>query len=88
MGQKLGAPQELETDDLDYEAPTERMPHVGARLELDAVLDTLGADEVRVLARIALRLRAGSFVCGTYACASTSGTSATKRPASAAMGRR
>jgi hypothetical protein len=41
------------------------MPQVGARLELDAILDTLGPDEVRVLARIALRLRAGSFVYGT-----------------------
>jgi hypothetical protein len=53
-----------DTDEVDCAAPTERTPHVGARLELDAVVDTLGPDEVRVLARIALRLRAGSFVYG------------------------
>jgi hypothetical protein len=64
MGQNFEAPQKLMTTAFDCEAPTERTPHVAARLELDAVLDTLGADEVRVLARIALRLRAGSFVYG------------------------
>jgi hypothetical protein len=56
--------EELTMDEVDDAAPTERTPHVGARLELEAILDTLGADEVRVLARIALRLRARSFVYG------------------------
>jgi hypothetical protein len=35
-----------------------------ARMELDAVLDTLGGDELRVLTRIAERLEAGSDVYG------------------------
>ena len=59
--------QDFSSGIIDSEPPTERMPHVGARLELDAILDTLGGDEVRVLARIALRLRAGSFVYGNLA---------------------
>jgi hypothetical protein len=56
--------QDFCSGSIDCEAPTERTPRVGARLVLDSILDTLGADEVRVLARIALRLRAGSVVYG------------------------
>lgn len=52
-------------NETDFEAPTERTPRVGPRLELDAIADTLGADELRVLARIALRLRMGATVYGT-----------------------
>jgi hypothetical protein len=57
--------KELSMDEIDCDAPTERTPRVGARAELDAIADTLGADELRVLTHIALRLRVGSMVYGT-----------------------
>jgi hypothetical protein len=56
--------EELWMNEVDCAAPTERTPRTGARIELDAIVGTLGADEIRVLARIALRLRAGSFAYG------------------------
>jgi hypothetical protein len=57
-------PEDFTMDEIECDAPTERIPRVGARLELDAVADTLGADEIRVLTRIALRLRTGATVYG------------------------
>jgi hypothetical protein len=80
MGQKIGIPG-FEMDELDFAAPTERTPHTGARLELDALVDTLGVDEVRVLTRIAMRLCVGSRLYGTLRLPSTPETSAAKRRA-------
>ena len=48
-------------DDIPEELPTFV---ITARRELDAVLDELGADEIRVLTRIAERLEMGSGVYG------------------------
>jgi hypothetical protein len=54
----------MDQDEVDCSAPTERTPRVGARLELDAVADTLGVDELRVLTRLGMRLRQGAMVYG------------------------
>ena len=48
----------------DTDQDTQPVRLTDARTELDTVVDELGADEVRVLSRIARRLRAGADVYG------------------------
>jgi hypothetical protein len=51
-------------DSFDNGPDTERTPFTNARAALDTTLDTLGVDEVRVLGRIAERLKFGATQYG------------------------